>query len=84
MGVQNPWRTFKTYDTCNGCQICVKVCPAQSIKITDNRPVWRSTCEQCMRCVNLCPQEAISQTMGGDTRVKHRYFESDFHPERVS
>jgi ferredoxin len=83
LGIQNLWRTFKTYDTCNGCQLCAMICPTQSIKIIERRPVWISTCEQCMRCVNLCPRESIYQTMGGDTKGKNRYCEPDFHPERV-
>jgi Pyruvate/2-oxoacid:ferredoxin oxidoreductase delta subunit len=79
-GVQNLWRTFKVYDACNGCQICVKICPTHSIKIIQNKPVWGSTCEQCMRCVNFCPREAIYQTMGGDTRGKNKYLEPGFNP----
>lgn len=78
MGVQNLWRTFKIYDTCNGCQICFKICPTKSIKIIKNKPVWLSTCEQCMRCVNFCPKEAIYQSMGGDTKGKNRYYEPTF------
>lgn len=83
LGIQNLWRTFKTYDTCNGCEICSVICPTHSIKIIDGRPVWTSTCEQCMRCVNFCPREAIYQTMGGDTKGKNRYCEPGFHPLRV-
>lgn len=84
LGIQNLWRTFKTYDTCNDCQICAMICPTRSIRIIGKRPVWSSTCEQCMRCVNFCPRESIYQTMGGDTKGKSRYYEPDFHPERVS
>lgn len=83
LGVQNLWRTFKTYDSCNGCQICAMICPTESIRIIEKRPVWTSTCEQCMRCVNCCPQESIYQTMGGDTMGKERYCEPDFNPEGV-
>jgi formate hydrogenlyase subunit 6/NADH:ubiquinone oxidoreductase subunit I len=81
MGLQNLWRTFKVYDTCNGCQICAKICPTGSIKIEEKKPVWSSTCEQCMRCVNFCPQEAIYQSMGGETIGKNRYYEPDFTPK---
>ncbi len=79
MGVPNLWRTFKTYDTCNGCQNCSRICPTKSIRIVENKPVWSSTCEQCMRCVNFCPKEAIYQSMGGDTKGKNRYFEPGYH-----
>jgi len=80
LGISNLWRTFKVYETCNGCQICAKICPTKSIKIVEKKPVWASTCEQCMRCVNYCPQEAIYQSMGGDTKGKNRYFEPGFNP----
>jgi len=80
MGVQNMWRAFKVYDTCNGCQTCSRICPTKSIKIIEKKPVWTSSCEQCMRCVNFCPNEAIYQSMGGDTKGKNRYFEPSFKP----
>jgi len=80
MGIQNLWRTYKVYDSCNGCGICARACPTESIKIIGKLPVWSSTCEQCMRCVNICPQEAVYQTMGGDTKGKHKYMEPHFKP----
>jgi Pyruvate/2-oxoacid:ferredoxin oxidoreductase delta subunit len=80
LGVQNMWRTFKVYETCNSCQICSKVCPTKSIKMADKKPVWASTCEQCMRCVNFCPNESIYQSFGGETKGKNKYFEPGFKP----
>jgi ferredoxin len=80
MGLQNLWRAFKVYDTCNGCKICEKVCPTKSITCTNKIPVWSNTCEQCMRCVNFCPQQAIYQSYGGDTKGKNRYYEPSFKP----
>lgn len=81
MGIQNLWRNFKIYDTCNGCGLCSKICPTQSIQIADKKPVWTSTCEQCMRCVNFCPNESVYQSMGGDTKGKNKYHEPDFKPK---
>jgi ferredoxin len=81
LGVQNLWRTFKVYDTCNGCQICSRICPTKSIMIKEKKPVWSSGCEQCMRCVNFCPNESIYQSMGGDTKGKNRYVEPGFIPK---
>ncbi|MBN2571658.1 MAG: EFR1 family ferrodoxin [Ignavibacteriales bacterium] len=84
MGLQNLWRTFKVYDTCNGCQLCSKICPTKSIRIEDGKPVWTSTCEQCMRCVNFCPKESIFQSMGGETKGKNKYHEPDFKPKQTT
>lgn len=80
LGLSNLWRTFRVYETCNGCQLCAMVCPTKSIMIVDKKPVWTSTCEQCMRCVNFCPKEAVYQSMGGDTKGKNRYHEPGFNP----
>lgn len=80
MGVQYLWRQFKVYDTCNGCQLCAKICPTKSITIVGDKPLWKNTCEQCMRCVNFCPRESIYQSNGGETKGKNKYREPDFRP----
>jgi len=82
LGIQNMWRTFRVYDTCNGCQLCAKICPTNSIRIIDNKPVWSKTCEQCMRCVNFCPAESIFQSQGGETKGKNKYHEPGFKPKQ--
>lgn len=80
IGVQNSWRTFRVYDSCNGCGICSKICPTASIRMHQEKPVWSSSCEQCMRCVNYCPREAVYQSMGGGTDGRNRYHMPDFKP----
>ena len=80
MGIQNMWRLFDVYETCNGCQLCAKICPTSSIRMINGKPTWSKTCEQCMRCVNFCPQESIYQTQGGNTRERNKYREPDFDP----
>lgn len=80
VGLQNMWRSFKVYGSCNGCGICSKICPAGSIKMSGGKPTWTSDCEQCMRCVNFCPKEAIYQSMGGGTSGRNRYHVPDFKP----
>ncbi len=81
IGIRNMWRLFKIYDTCNGCQLCAKICPTNSIRIVDKKPVWSKTCEQCMRCVNFCSTESIYQSQGGDTIGKNKYQEPSFKPK---
>ncbi len=82
LGIQNMWRLFEVYDSCNGCQLCAKICPTDSIKIINKKPVWSKTCEQCMRCVNFCPQESIYQTQGGNTKGRNKYREPSFKPRQ--
>ncbi len=51
--------SFKANEKCNGCRICVKVCPVNNIKIVDQKPVWLHHCETCLACYQWCPNEAI-------------------------
>lgn len=80
LGIKNLWRLFSVYESCNGCQVCARGCPTNSIEIIDKKPVWKPSCEQCMRCVNLCPNESIYQRYGGSTIGRNRYIEPDFKP----
>jgi len=46
---------------CNGCGTCVKACPAEVIKMQQERPVIdKDACIQCAVCVDQCPAQAIT------------------------
>ncbi len=64
-------KSFRVDEKCTGCQICKKVCPAESIIIVDGKPVWQHHCEQCLACIQWCPEEAIQY--GKNTATKKRY-----------
>lgn len=83
LGLSNMWREFRTDETCDSCGLCEKVCPTDSIRITDHQPHWSKTCEQCMRCVNFCPKQAIFQKSGGSIKGKNIYYEPSFKPLKM-
>jgi len=65
--------SFFATDDCTSCGLCVKVCPTNTIFLTDKKPVWSNNCVQCCACINRCPAEAIqydniTQSQG---RYKH-------------
>jgi ferredoxin len=62
---------FHVDATCNGCGLCSQVCPAENIRIVDDRPVWQHHCLFCLACINLCPKEAIQ--LEEKHRKKRRY-----------
>ena len=53
------YKLYKVADGCNGCGICVKVCPVSGITMKNNRPLFPGECEHCNGCLNWCPQKAI-------------------------
>lgn len=58
-----PGSPFVIGDSCNGCGLCAKVCPARNIALEDGKPVHGSACEFCLACANLCPQKAVGLRM---------------------
>lgn len=52
-------KTFYASNECNNCDLCIKNCPVQAIKLIDSRYYWTFSCENCMKCMNNCPKEAI-------------------------
>jgi len=52
---------FYSDGKCNGCGICVMVCPQEKIRLIDHKPIWLKDidCLGCFACINYCPQKAI-------------------------
>ncbi len=50
---------YSVDEKCNGCGICQKVCPANNITMTDQKPTWNHRCQLCYACLQWCPQESI-------------------------
>lgn len=66
-------KDFWTEETCNGCGLCVRVCPADNIRLESGRPVWQHRCEQCLACIQWCPQQAVqyAKRTAGKQRYHH-------------
>jgi NAD-dependent dihydropyrimidine dehydrogenase PreA subunit len=53
-------------EKCNGCRMCVEVCPHAVFAITDKRAtiVDRDGCMECGACEMNCPEGALSVESG--------------------
>ncbi|MCP4705131.1 MAG: 4Fe-4S dicluster domain-containing protein [candidate division Zixibacteria bacterium] len=53
-------------DKCNGCQMCLMVCPHAVFTIENKRAkiVDRDACMECGACAINCPEEALSVKAG--------------------
>jgi len=71
-------KNFVVNESCDHCEICVKVCPKRNIRFDEGRPRWLNNCEQCLACLQWCPKRAIDY--GERTRKRGRYT----HPEITS
>lgn len=46
-------------ESCTGCGVCVRNCPAGNFAIAEGRAEPGGSCMLCYRCVNRCPEKAI-------------------------
>ena len=57
---------------CVDCGLCEKICPTESIEISDGKAVWvNENCDQCFGCLHRCPNQAIN--FKNTTQGKGRY-----------
>lgn len=57
-------KSFYASVDCDNCGLCVKQCPVDAIKTSNDRPYWTFSCESCMKCMNTCPKRAIETAHG--------------------
>ena len=63
-------------DKCIGCDICVRVCPMENIRLTDKKAITGDNCTVCLACVHACPHQAMT-THGHETLKERQYRHPD-------
>ena len=69
-------KDYSACGKCTGCGICQKVCQANNIVMTDNKPLFQQKCYRCMACIQYCPQNAIF--FKGRALNKPKYVHPDY------
>ena len=62
---------FYATEACTGCGACVKICPLNTIRLIDARPIWGRPCTHCMACIAHCPEEAIEFKNKTQGKLRH-------------
>jgi heterodisulfide reductase subunit A len=56
----SPEKAFVITDLCDGCGVCVEVCPVNAITMTAGKAkIDPFLCISCGACIPICPREAI-------------------------
>ena len=77
---------FVDNEKCEGCGICLTVCPLHAISIIEGKAfIDQNRCTECLQCINECPNDAIRQIPEREVSLKTRespipYFEDKTIP----
>lgn len=66
-------------DTCIGCKMCIRVCPAHAIEFipeTKRVRIWVTQCIFCSQCNEVCPKDSLSMSSEFLLATEDRYSES--------
>ena len=64
---------FAVTDSCVGCGLCARRCPARAIEMRDGRPAWtRGHCALCLGCLHRCPKASIEYGPSDASRRRTR------------
>jgi heterodisulfide reductase subunit A len=56
----SPEKAYVIADLCNGCSVCVPICPTKAITMQNGKAkIDPFQCTGCGACIPVCPQEAI-------------------------
>ncbi len=56
--------------SCNGCVLCMKVCPTKAIRVRDHRLAYiEGVCIDCGECIRVCPRGAIKAITTGSENI---------------
>ncbi len=73
-------KSFNVTDACISCGLCEKICPVETISLTNGLPQWGKECTQCLGCIHRCPVHAIQY--GRKTKKRRRYVHPDLLNEK--
>ena len=66
-------------DTCIGCRMCIRVCPANAIEFlpeTKRIRIWVTQCIFCSQCNDICPKDCLSMSPDFLLATEDRFSES--------
>ena len=59
LGIKIFYKHYRISGECDGCGVCVKICPVSAVVLREKRPVFLANCEHCQACLNWCPKKAV-------------------------
>jgi len=73
LGAKIFYRWYRVTSDCDGCGICVNVCPVSAIFMNEGKPSFTKKCEHCQGCIHWCPKRAIlfARVRSGTQRYHH-------------